>query len=217
MVRTVKIFKKSKKRNIANANGFTLIELMISVIIFTVMIAMVMLLITTANTAYHTAEARIVSQQDLRRAVLTMLHELSESNEFRVAFPAANEVVFQIPIRVLDVGPLQGELIDDDRNIIYGARPIPTVNPDGNMDYAIRYFLRTNNDISNSNQLVRQVLDAFPAGNVVGTERIIANAIQNLQFTQNGQTLVVDVSAVKNNKFGRNETIQGIFGITLRN
>ena len=71
--------------------------------------------------------------------------------------------------------------------------------------------------MSNSNSLIRRVLDSYPAGNQVGNDFIIANWINTINFSRNGKTLSIDVSTVKNNKFGRNMQVNGNFGISMRN
>ena len=207
------IMKNAKNR------GFTLVELMVSVLIFTIMSAMVLLVISSATTTYHSAEARIVSQQDMRKALAVLIHELSESNQYRTYIPLGDptQVIFQIPIRVIDGGPLDGQTVDERNNIIFGARPLPSTNPDGSQGYAIQYILQANNDISNSSSLIRRVLDSYPAGNQVGNDFVVANWINTINFIKNGKTLTINVSAVKNNKFGRNVLINGNFGVTLRN
>ncbi|MBU1864063.1 MAG: prepilin-type N-terminal cleavage/methylation domain-containing protein [Candidatus Omnitrophica bacterium] len=199
--------------------GFTLVEMMVTVVIFSVMMAMVMAVISTANTTYFSADARIVGQEDLRKALRVMIHELAESNRFRVSIPAGNasQITFQIPILVVDGGSLNGQTVDDKNNIIFGARSLPTTVPDGTQNYALRYLLQPNNDVSNSNSLIRQVLDSYPAGNQVGNDLIIANYIEAINFSQNGQTLSIAVTTVKHNKFARNIRTSGIFGVTLRN
>ena len=197
--------------------GFSLIELLVAFTVFVVMTAMVTLAILSANTTYHSADARIVTQEDLRKALRTMIHEISETNQFRIDTSVAGRIVFQVPIRVISGGPFQGETVDDRNNVIFGARLLPTTNPDGYEAYAIRYLLQPNNDISNSNSLIRQVLDSFPNGNQVGNDLIIANYINTLSFVRSGQTLTINVSTVKQSKFGRNEQVTGNFGITMRN
>jgi len=193
--------------------GFTLVELMVSTVIFGVMMGMVMLIITSANTSFQSANARIVSQQDLRRALTSLFHELSESNQYRVDIPVGNpsQITFQIPIAV------GGEAVDERNNILFGSRPIPTTDPEGTEDYAVQYVLIPNNDLSNSSTLVRRVLDAYPAGNQVGADRPIATNIDTLSFIQNAKTLSIAIAAVKHNKYGRNIRISGNFGVTLRN
>ncbi len=199
--------------------GFTLVELMVSVLIFTIMTAMVLVIISSASTTYHSADARIITQQDMRKALAVMIHEIAEGNQYRCYIPAADptQIIFQIPIRVFDGGPLDGQTVDERNNIIFGARSMPTTNPDGYQDYAIQYLLQPNNDLSNSSSLIRRVLDSYPGGNQVGNDIVISNWINSINFTKAGKTLSVNVSTIKNNKFGRDVQVNGNFGITLRN
>jgi len=199
--------------------GFTLVELMVSVLIFTIMTGMVLVVLTSANTTYHSADARIVTQQDMRKALTVVIHEIAEGNQYRCYIQPADptQVVFQIPIRVFGGGPLDGQTVDNRNRLIFGARLMPTTNPDGYQDYAIQYLLQPNNDVSNSSSLIRRVLDSYPAGNQVGNDIVIANWIDTINFTRSGKTLSVNVSAIKNNKFGRNMRIDGNFGISMRN
>ncbi len=205
-----------KKRSSIKA-GFTLVELMVVVMIFTIIIGMVMVMILTSNTVYHSANARISGQEDLRRALRTVVHEIGESNQFRVDTATANQITFQIPVLDISGGPMNGSTVDDRNNIIFGGRLDPTTVPDGFPDYAIRYVLVPNNDISNSNQLVRRVLTSYPNGLQIGTDIVIANAVRSITYTSSDETLSVDITAVKNNKFGRDMLIQANYGITMRN
>lgn len=203
-------------KNMRNS-GFTFVEMLVSVAIFGVIVAMVMVLILTSNTAYHSANARITSQEDLRRALRSLVHELSETNAYRTETTVPGEITFQIPILDISGGTYNGQTVDSKNNIIFGARMTPTNVPDGFPDYAIRYLLIPNNDISNSNRLVRRVLDAYPNGSVVGTDIVISNAVRSITYSKSGETLSINITAVKNNKFGRDMLIQTNFGVTMRN
>lgn len=165
-----------------NKKGFTLVELLIALAICGIMMMLVVSIVSTARITYFTADARIGSQQDLRKALRVMIRELSESKIENVDIPTPNEIVFQIPIKVVDGGSLDGEMYDNDRKPIFGARLKPSLEPDGVQDYAVMYTLEPNYDVDDSNKLVRRVLDSFPSGNQVGTDIIIANSIQNIEF-----------------------------------
>lgn len=204
--------KKSK-----SISGFTLVEMLISVVIFTIIIAMVMVLILTANTSYHTAHARISSQDDLRKALRTVIHEVSETNQYRVSIVNGDQLTFQIPVLDISGGTFDGQTVDDRNNIIFGARLMNTTVPDGYPGYAVRYVLLPNNDLSNSNRLVRRVLDSYPDGAQVGDDSTIANMIRSIQYTRTGKTLSINVSAVRNNRFGRDISIETNIGVTMRN
>jgi prepilin-type N-terminal cleavage/methylation domain-containing protein len=210
------IFMK-KILNLKNTGGFTLVEMMISVVIFTVIIAIVMVLILTANTSYHTADARISSQEDLRKALRTMVHEISETNQFRITISGGDQITFQIPVLDISGGTFNGQTVDDRNNIIFGARLMNTTVADGYPGYSVRYVLLPNNDFSNSNRLVRRVLDGYPNGTQVGADRTIANMIRSITYTRSGKTLSIDIAAVRNNKFGRDILIETTIGVTMRN
>ncbi len=164
--------------------GFTLIEMMISVAIFAGVMAMVMSVVSTARVTYFDAEARITAQEDLRRALDVLLRELSESSPSRIEIPEPSRIIFQIPIKVVDSSsPLCGETVDTYNNIIFGARMRPTTVPDGIQNYAIEYYLVPNNDVSETNKLVRRVLTSFPNGTPVsGSDIVIANYIDSIEF-----------------------------------
>lgn len=271
------LVKKTLHRLGYERSGFTLVEMMISVAIFGVMTMIVLAVVTTATTTQKTSEARIVSQQDLRRALSSMLRELSETSRYKIDIPLDynKEITFQIPVRPT-TGSLAGQLVDANDKIIWGARPLPSTDPDGEEGYAIQYYIEPNNDISESNLLMRRVLDGFPTGNQVGDAVVVANFISSLEFYHQdfpytastlkkhvtlchvppgnpgnrhtidiaqsavkahmdhgcylgrcigdeagppagSKTLLVIVSAVKNNKLNRDIVIQGRFGISLRN
>ena len=205
------------KKTIINQQGFTVVEMLIAVSIFTIMIGIVMLVILTSNTTYHSANSRILCQEDLRRVLGIMIHELSEANQYRVNTATPTEVIFQIPIKVVDGGALDGRTVDEKNNIIFGARTIPTTIPDGDKGYAIRYYLVSNADISGSSRMMRQVLDAYPNGNPVGNSMTIATNIDSVTYSKNGKTLSINIATIKNNKFGRNIRTQTTFGVILRN
>ena len=211
--------KNSCMKRWRNQKGLTLVELMVSMAVFLVLISMVMVVVAIATTTVHSSAARITSQQDLRKALTVMVHELSEVDKDKIYIPGADpsQIVFQIPIRVNDGSEYQGEFVDDKGRQIFGARTIPTTNPDGTPDFSVQYILVPNNDVSNSNSLVRRVLDSFPAGNQVGNDFVVANYIDTLNYTTNGKTLSINVATVKHNKHGRNMRITGNFGVTMRN
>ena len=206
-----------RKRSFTANHGFTLVELMMAVVIFTILISMVMVMILTSNTTYHSANARITGQEDLRRAMRTLIHELSETSRYRVAVPTPSTIAFQIPVRDISGGSTNGQTVDDRNNIIFGARLQPTTVPDGYPGYAVQYVLIPNNDISNSHCLVRRVLDNYPSGNQVGSDIVIANAVRDISYSRSGETLSIDITAVKNNKFGRDMLIRTNVGVTMRN
>ncbi len=165
--------------------GFTLVEMLVAVAIFFVMMATVMVVLTTTRVAYFNAEARITAQENLRKALGSMFREMSESSPSRIDIPEPAEIVFQIPV-IPNSGTYSGQSVDNKNNILYGSRAIPSTDPAGEENQSIQYILVPNNDQAETNRLVRRVLDGFPNGTQVGADMVIANYIDSIEFCHVG-------------------------------
>lgn len=204
-------------KRISNS-GFTVIELMIAMAIFLIMSSMVLVIVQTATTSYHSADARITSQSHLRQMMRVMFHEISETTKTRINISGTsnNVITFQIPVRVTDVAsPNYNQMVDSRNKIIFGARELPVREPEGIEDYAVRYELESGS--SGRLKLVRKVLDSFPSGNQVGNDYFIADNIESVRYTLDGDTVSVNVTVAKIDKFNRDNRLSGNFGIVARN
>lgn len=152
--------------------GFSLIEVMVVIAVFSIIIASVFSIMTIGRNAWYQGGTAIDVQQEGRKAMDKMVRELRESGSQKQNLPTsspyqANEVIFQISVGV-----------DTDGNIIWGATTDWADSTTVTASYAIKYYL-------SNNKIYRSVLNSYPSGSVVGTDTIMANNIQSLTFTGN--------------------------------
>ena len=199
-----------------NTAGLTLIELMVSVGIMSMLVILMLTVIVTASVSLERFEGRVSTQQEARQLLGIMIRELAETSPGRVDLSVPNQITFTIPIRVISGGPMQGRLVDDGGDYIYGARPTPTIDPDGYQYARVQYRLEP---LPNSNflVLVRRVVDG--SGNeLAGTNAIIiAKNVNSLTFGIDKKTLFINYTIQRPIAQGNVMVYGGTWGVTLRN
>ena len=143
--------------------GFTLVEITITVLIFSLLIGVLFTVLTTGKTSFQVGDVHIELQQDLRRGMDSITEELPQSGSSQlwtiistaeVAFPADgssyNTIIFYIPAGVTN------------GNIVWQTDKI-------------QYFLDDNKRLRRK---VDSVLDPKP----------LANNIISLQFSRQSST-----------------------------
>lgn len=85
--------------------GFTLVEIMIVVVIFTLLIGTIFTVLATGKTSFQIGNVRIELQQDLRRGMDWITEELRQSGSSTISGVPANgswydTITFRIPVGV---------------------------------------------------------------------------------------------------------------------
>ncbi|MBU3933383.1 MAG: prepilin-type N-terminal cleavage/methylation domain-containing protein [Candidatus Omnitrophica bacterium] len=198
--------------------GFTLVELMVVIFIFSIIMAATFGVLSTGRQSWHTGSTQVELQQETRRAMDRMVRELRESGSTHISIPVGGgSITFQVPIDedIIDT-TVDDDVLDVNGNIEWGAG--------GNLGRSIQYLLGG----LNNRQLLRRVLNGYPIGVQVGADVILANNIRSdspppnaLMFVGSpaGNPIVIsiEVSAQKDAVPGR--TMQSTLNsqVTLRN
>jgi prepilin-type N-terminal cleavage/methylation domain-containing protein len=150
--------------------GFTLVELMVVMLIFSIILAAVYSVLTVGKASYQTGETQIIVQQEARRAMDEMVRELREASS-----------------------------ID------------PTTFAEGVSEDIIRFTLKT--------ETIEYVVNARQLQRIVsGTTTILANNIENIQFTLSGGNKVyIVLTAQKTGIFVEPANIVLTSQVVLRN
>ena len=83
--------------------GFTLIELMIVLLIFSIILGSIFAVMTMGNKAWQSGNVQVEIQQETRKGMDSMLKELRQSSLGQITV-AANTVTFRIPQSVNNSG-----------------------------------------------------------------------------------------------------------------
>lgn len=143
-------------------SGFTFVELMITLLVFSIISLTLWSVLSTGKDSWHRGVTQIELQQETRKAMDWITKELRQSGLGHAQISGAGTVLtFQVPVDWDN----DGDIVDDAGNIEWGA--------DGNKDWAIQYFR------NNNRQLLRRTLDAYPNGNQTGSDKILANNIRS--------------------------------------
>ena len=166
--------------------GFTLIEMMVVVAIFSIVTAAIFMTMASGRQSWQTNEASVQVQEEVRKGLRMLGQELRESGREQatshVLINGTNDaLVFQIPI---DANAATAAFdLDANGDIVWGAEAVA--------GHAIRYDLQ-------AGQLVRQQVDALALDAApVGAAKIVANHMTVVSFTQApaaGNITGVDVS-----------------------
>ncbi len=203
---------------IKNKNGFSFIELMVVLGIFSIMLGSGFTLISTGRDAWFITDAQIELQESLRQTLVKVSKELRETGtaggSLTISSGGVNNsdiVKFSMPI-LCQAGM---NVMDTDSNVAYWGAPLrwgcvnsTCMDKDNNcatIDYKyIQYQLNA------SGQLVRRVLDDTSA---LVREDIFAENLTDFQATENGTetvpTTVVTLTATASTKTSLNRQITG--------
>ena len=168
-------------------SGFSLVEIMIAALIFSLLIGVLFTVLTIGKTSFQVGDARIELQQDLRRGMDLITEELPQSGSSQlwtiisgaeVAFPTDgsphNTIIFKIPAGVTN------------GNIVWQTDKI-------------QYFLGGNKQLRRK---VGSVLDPKPlANNIISlefsrqssTSNIVEIALQSEKETAKGNIINLDL------------------------
>jgi prepilin-type N-terminal cleavage/methylation domain-containing protein len=199
--------------------GFTLVEIIITVLIFSLLIGVLFTVLTTGKASFQIGDARIELQQDLRRGMDSITEELPQSGaSYRPQYPMESisvpangtkysTITFRIPNDkepfddlngngVYDAGEpfddLNGNGVYDDRDVVEAM-----IDADGNIEWGnqITYSL-------NGRQLLRNSDPKPLANNIISlqfsrqssTPNIVEIALQSEKKTVKGNIINLDLN-----------------------
>lgn len=192
-------------------SGFTFIEVMITLLVFSIISLALWAVLSTGKHAWHIGKTQIELQQETRKAMDWITKELRQSGSAHVQISGlGTTITFQVPVDWDN----DGDIVDADGNIEWGA--------DGNENWAIQYLL------NNNRWLLRRTLDAYPNGNQIGMDKILADSIRSdtpppnaLMFTgiPAGAPTVIEIEISAQKSAIPRQLIQATLGsqVTLRN
>lgn len=172
--------------------GFTLVEIMIVFAIFSIIGAAIFATLTMGRKSWHTGDVQVEMQQEVRKAMNSMVKELRQSGPaVIVGVPADGAPYSAITFQIPEDTDNDGDVIDGSGNIEWGSQ--------------ITYSLGG----LNGEQLLR----------IQSGDRVLANNIQSLQFTRSGfgEEITITLIAEKDTVFQRILTAALTSQVTLRN
>lgn len=161
-------------------NGFSLLEVLISVAIFLIIASAMFALLTSGKKAFDMGAAQIDVEQEARRALDYISKELRQSSDSKISGVApgasGNTIIFEIPY---DIGS-DGDVIDDATGGIEWSNDAGGI---GTITYTY---------VGLDKQIVRTL-------SVSGAQTVLANEISSLSFTRPlaADTVAINVIAEK--------------------
>ena len=226
--------------------GFTLVELMVVIVIFTIIVAGIFGVLYVGKENWYTGTTQIDLQEETRKAMRAIVKELRESGfaggTSKVNISGGGGIItFQVPVVPLDAADDDGTLwndingddvrdanefiwnfLDANQNIEWGA-PLhyhcrnPFCESAGVKYDTCHYSDYEIRYLASANQLLRRVFD--DTGTQV-KEDILANNISNIQFGGNGNPVSrinIQITAQKDTIQGRSMQLTLDSEISLRN
>lgn len=216
------------KMNLKNNMAFSLVELLVSVAIFTALIAAIYGILNTGRTTWYTTDSINQLQENLRQTVLRVSQELRESGSDKngvmqimignnTGVNGSDTVKFSMPIichngdSVIDVN---GDVTNWGAHYTWGCQNSSCMDADDSctvIDYKYVQY-----EIDANGQLIRKVLN--DASSFVKQD-IFAQNISDLQanFSADNNVLTLTVTASRNTDQNRIVTKTDTINIYLRN
>ncbi|MFZ5801182.1 MAG: PilW family protein [Candidatus Omnitrophota bacterium] len=201
--------------------AFTLVEVLISVFVFTVVAAGLYIVLAGGQSTWHTTEVSVQLQQNLRQALQRVTRELHESG-----FDSADvaQVTIQegaglnnsdiLQFKVPGDWDLDGDILDGSNHLEWGSylqwgsfNPACGASPSCK-NFSVQYF------INSDGRFQRQVLN--DTGSVVRTDTL-AERITDFQAARNGNIVSLQLTSQRNTVFGRSITSILRADVLLRN
>lgn len=171
--------------------GFTIIELMVVVAIFSIVIGASYALLNAGKTGSSTGYAKIELQEDSRRAMEVIVAELSQSIFTRVDIGAGGDsITFQAPVEV-DSSGVGVDTDSDNQNDFYLEN---TLDASGNVRWGA-YLAREDHSIASAeregrwvrfllveDELTRRVMNS--SRTVVVEDFLLTDNVQSIDFSR---------------------------------
>jgi len=211
-------------KNIFDQSGFTLVETLVSVLIFSLMAGGFFIILSGGQSTWHVTDISIRIQQDLRQALSRVTKELHESGFDHngtcqvtlldgAGFNSSDILRFKVPVDWDN----DSDFLDINSYIEWGA-PTLWANKDPNCEgpnnncqylgYSIQY------EINDQLQFIRKVLDT--SGTVIRTD-IMAEHITDFQVSRNSNIVTLQITSQRNTVFGRSLFASLSAEVLLRN
>lgn len=205
--------------------GFTFVEIMVVVAIFSIMLAGGFMLVASGQDAWQITDAQIKLQDNLRQILVKVSRELRETGPAGGALSIVNAggingsdiIKFAMPI-VCEAG---GSVINDNGDVAYWGAPLTWGCTDSSCmdqdnDCATVDYKYIEYRLNSSNQLVRRVLNSV---NALVREDIFAENITDFQTSLNVEQTVITMTAAcsTNTAFNRAITAASSLNVYLRN
>ncbi|MEK6564442.1 MAG: prepilin-type N-terminal cleavage/methylation domain-containing protein [Candidatus Omnitrophota bacterium] len=173
--------------------GFTLVEVMIVVVIFSIIFGVSFDVLLSGRRSFDASSIRYDIQTNAALGLNNMARELKNSASLYVDVDVGGDSVrFLVPVGYSQSG-----------DIIWGA--------DGETNHRIRY------EVNGQNQLVRDRFDASDSI-VNGTTRILANYVDDVDFDSQPNGLIMNITTSEQNKVTKEWLDENLSStITFRN
>ena len=185
-----------------NLCGFTLVELMAALIIFSIVAASVYSLINMSNIIFRSNDASARINEDGMQLLRTISREVEQSsatNRLVITPIGSNSVIrFQTPVDYDN----DGDVVNDGptNTVEWGAYDEVNQTQKGSGQNPFNRWVRYQ---MTSNQLIRDVLNSS-LNPVNGLSRVVANNVQAFTVTQNQNTLTAGVTLQVADSVGQN-------------
>jgi hypothetical protein len=172
--------------------GFSLVEILITVLLFTLVFMATFAVLTAGKNSWYVGDVEVEINQEMRKGLLVMNRQLRQSRSSVITGVLPNgsyysSITFKVP-----------EDTDNDGDVIDAL---------GNMEWS--------NDITYSLNASNQIIRTFS-----GNTTILANSISNLQFRRpagNPDVVQIYLTAQKATVLGRTLTSDIMSSIRMRN
>ncbi|MBU4346541.1 MAG: prepilin-type N-terminal cleavage/methylation domain-containing protein [Candidatus Omnitrophica bacterium] len=172
--------------------GFTLVEILISIFIFSLVFMAMFMLLSGGQASFYTGDAQVELNQGLRNALITMNRELRQTRSTEInGVPADDNFYTSVTFRVPEDVDGDGDVIDASGSMEWS----------GNINYALNA----------DNQIIRLVQ---------ADQSILANNISSLRFRRfagNLDVIQIHITAQKATALGRSLESSIMSSIKMRN
>ena len=186
--------------------GFTLIELMVVILIFSIIVAAIFGVLTMGRQSWQTGTTQVQLQQETRKAMDWMVKEIRPAKLISIS---GSSIKFKVPIDedIIDT-TVDNDVLDVNGDIEWGAND----GINDRLDWTIEYSL----SISNG-QTLRKVFDNASIEQI-NLRKVLANKIIMLSFNSvSASEISVGITAQKDAIPGRTMQSNLQSQITLRN
>ena len=203
-----------------NNRGFTLLEMLIAIGIFTLMMTGAIISLTSGQNSWLSSDLQIDLQDSIRKSFAKVSSELRQSSASQVQVVqnggtgSTDSIAFAIPIRC----EADMDLLGAGTSIQYWGAPLTwgctsstcmdADNDCSTLDYSqVQYML-------NGTNLVRRVLDS---SSLLVQQDTIARDVTDLQITVNTNVVTIDVTAQQTTALNTTVTATMSLDVYMRN